>query len=326
MTGKHYNNGNKNIVRMEKKATNHLGLIIVLIIALVGGGFGAYYLYEHRNEFIWDIPLPGQNDDNNGGKNSSSGSNKNGELIVPRLKTTTIADGHSSLEIINITASSKGYEISLKATVKKDASIIYQSEHILIDGYNTTAEFNISDSRDTGGTGQVGTEGTFRIDKTELDALGIKSFKNLVIYYTYQTPTETSKVLRKRIDAYNDFNFDNSRQGLVEIDRKNDTIISYYQTIEDKEYTYIYFDFKNEDHLTSERVMIKKLLINGDLYDYPDFNEEIYKGSETILYLKIPKKIIKEVNNFTVSFILIEEYKEENLQSVYVTTEYYKEF
>lgn len=326
MSRKNISNENKNIVRMEKKATNHFGLFLLLLIVIGGGGFGAYYLYQHRHEFSWDFTLPWNKDEESKEKESTSSSKKgNGALIVPRLKRTEISNIQDSLTITNITANDKGYEITLSAIANSANSVIFSSEKILVDGYNTTAEFEISDISEDRYSEDIPTEETFRIDKTELDALGIESFKYLVFYYRIKTPDGTSRVYRTRLDAYNDFNFDNSRKGLIKMDVKNETIISYYQTIEDSENTYIYFDFKNEDQLNVEYVRIKKLLINGEMYNYSNFNEQVYSGSETIVYLKIPKKEIKEVKNFTISFILTEEYEEEDKQDVYITTEFYKE-
>ncbi len=320
------NHGKGKVVRMEKKATNHFGLIVLLLIAIAGGGYGGYYLYEHRDEFNWDFKNPLKEEETEDEKKSTNINKSNKDLMVPRLRENNITPYDEELVITKITATTQGYEITVAAQTDKEESLIYYTEKILIDGYNTSAEFEVVDTLEPPGVAQKPTEKTFRIDKTELDALGMYSFANLTFYYRRKTEEGVEQLTRRIIRAYSDFNFDNSRKGLVKIDEKNEVIVSYYQTLEDSKTTYIYFDFKNEKTMVSNKVRIKKLLINGEIYNYSKFNEEVYSGSETILCIEIPKDKIKEVNNFNVSFILIEDYKEEEKQSMYITSDYYKEF
>lgn len=322
----------RNIVRMEKKATNRFGLFLLFLVVFSGIGFGGYYLYKHRNELSFEIEIPWnkkKTETNNGiDKDGNKEPDKNisdndTKLLTPTLLPKQYETGEAALTLTNIKADDKGYEITAKAKAIAGIDITIESEKILIDGYETSAKLIISDPVETGGDNkQQYSEATFRIPKTEMDSLDIVTFQKISIYYRVKTSISESKVFGKEFKAYNSIELDNSRKGTIEIFSNYATIANYYKYKTDKDNTYIYFDFKNLNKVNDQVIKVKKLLINGELYDYTDLNILLYRGSEQVFYLTIPKDKVKKVEDFTISFYLITKTEKSDMAAIYITPEY----
>ncbi len=124
----------------------------------------------------------------------------------------------------------------------------------------------------------------------------------------------------------NNITYDNDVDGLIEIYNEKDNQLSYYKTETDKDNTYLYFYFNNKSRMLKE-VIVKKLLINGELFPMEDFKKEIYYNARDIFYLTIPKKKVRNIDNFTVSFFITNvNEKAYHNSTVYQTNEYNKIF
>ena len=68
---------NKNVVRFEKKATNHVGLFFFFIFAVESFGGGGFLLYKYRDQIDWNFTLPWESGkDGENGKDSSGKKSK----------------------------------------------------------------------------------------------------------------------------------------------------------------------------------------------------------------------------------------------------------
>lgn len=316
---------NNDIVRMEKRATNKVGLFFLIITILLAGGFGILYLYEHHNEFDWDFKFAWKEDKtpeekDEPSKKEESSKDNNSKLIIPSLEEQKFNLGeYDTFEITDVKATDKGYVFTYKISANSSNEVKFICEKVLIDGFDTSAKF------ETTAYNNSYQNGTFTIVQTELDALNIKSFQKIELFMK-KTPSKESKPEYLKLNAYNNIKIDNKIKGLVKIDEKNSTIISYYQKIEDKDYTYLYFDIKNQDPNISEQISVKKLLINNKIYNYKDLKDTIYQRAEKVIYIKIPKKDVKKVDKFTISFFLIEDNPKKENRNIYISNEYTKEF
>lgn len=320
-------NYNDNIVRMEKKATNKFGifLVLIIVIGLIGGT--GYYLYTNKDKLDWSFELPWNRadkkneDENDNDNNGTSGNtnNKDNNVVYeePHLDSRIVEDNNNyTITISNLSKINLGYNIDISFESKAEPYKV-TLEKILVDGFDTTTTF----SRAIDGGDRISI--TVRINQTELDALSIKAFNSLTFYFRIENEIRGFEVKSYVVSTVKTFNNINELKGLSEIDDKNQTKIRYYRTIEDKDNTYIYFDFKNYSVARNQLVSIKKLLINGKLYEYSDFNEEIYHGAEKVVYLTIPKSEVKKVDNFTISFTMLNEV-EGKKTAAYITNEYSK--
>lgn len=320
------NNGN--IVHVEKRATNKFGLFLVIILALGAAGYGGYFLYQHRAEIDWNIEIPWKKGEEEGedkktaGENTENKKNSNTDLVLPiTLDNTFNVDG-GTLRVYEPKADDKGYTIKLDYTVEKENGELV-IEKILLNGYETSTELTMEDEFDQGLTkeNQQPTTETIRLLKTELDSLNIHGISSLIFFYKVNTETTEGKLSRKEIKVYNTLEFESGFKGLIEVYKNNNTELYYYQTKTDKDNTYIYFDFKNTDYNTTRQIKIKKLLINGKLYEYTDLNFELYRGAENIFYLTIPKEKIKNVEEFSVAFFILAK-TDGDISAIYITNDF----
>ncbi len=319
-----------NVVRMEKRATNHFGLFLVIIISIAGFGFGGYYLYKNREKFDWNIKLPWQKDTDeqgNSNQNTNKGlfgnkkNNKVNQLVVPSMSDQKFSVNDCDVKLYDIKGDDKGYTFSVDLKSNYTSATL-TIEKVLIDGFDTSAKLTITDFSDSEGTP---TSGTVRVDKSELDALGIYAFKNLTIYVKVDTSEKKGTPTRLNFQVYNNIEYKNDLEGLIEIYHSNNILINYYKIETDKDNTYIYFNIFNEDRSNPKKVRIKKLLVNDELYDYSEIEEDLYSGTNKVFYLTIPKKKVKDVENITIAFFVIDKNYEGETTGIHMTSDYRKE-
>lgn len=319
---KQYNN----VVRLEKRSTNKIGLFFLIIIFIAGAGYGGFYLYKHRSEIDWDIKIPWQNEEhknknNTSTSNNNNNSNKHTDLNVPSYLKEEIITKNGTLKFSDTKIDDKGYTIQVEYKTQTVPSEI-RIEKVLVNGYETSSTLTIGNDDNTGDDNSQQTiTKSLRILATELIPLKITGIKNLTIYYREIGGISKENLERKTIKAENLVDVNAGLKGLIEFYNKNQTTIYYYQTITDQDNTYIYFDAKNSDVNTTKEIRVKKLLINGELYEYKDLNFNLYRGAENIFMIEIPKKKIKKVENFTVSFFILAK-EDDELAGVYITNEY----
>lgn len=312
-----------NIAQMEKKATNKFGLFLVFLafIAIFGGG--GFLLYKFRNQIDWELKLPWNNnevDEETGKKgNSSTGKKNNSDLIVPRINNGNFSEGSTSFSIVDITADDRGYEFTVE--LKTDATwATITIEGILLDGYYTEATLELSDEADIGE--QKAARKKFRINQTDLDKLNVNGFTRMNIFYVLEEPQKKYNLKMKVLTFVSEYTIVNGNKGLIKVDDKGQLLIEYYKTTKADNATYIYFEAKNGDLISNREILIKKLMINGRLYEMPEFNETIHRGARKSFSIKIPKDKIKDVNEILVSFYILNKDEKGNNLGIYITNEY----
>lgn len=299
---------NEDIFRFEKKATNHIGLFVVIFLAIILLGGGGLLIYIYRDKIDWELSLPwegalgGSND-----KEKSKNKNSKKELIIPTINRATIAEGKTTFEITKIEADDKGYLITaMYLTYSRTSKMIVDT--LIIDGFYTTTEFEVKDEYNWNDKStHEGQEIKFRINKTELDNYNLSGFSSLTFHYTIIEPEETFDNQITRIAFTNSISLDNGFKGLLKVDQVEDITIEYYKAEEYPDGTYIYFLATNADARDTRELKIKKLIINDRIYDMPEFSETLYKGCKRLFHIKIPSNKIREVEEFTVSFYVLKD-------------------
>lgn len=315
-----YNNEEDFLV-VQKPKKGRVKIIIILMI-LGALGFGGYYLYKNQEKFNLNIKLPWFK------KEVKEAEEEKDEVItdantivdgyeVPNMDEKKINNKNGIITIKSIGIDSKGYVLNVDFQSSSATLII---EKLLIDGLNTSETLELkSEAEETA-------SGVIRINKTELEPLDIHGFSEITIFYRVNTPDQEGNVSYERIKLYNKFNYDNSIKGLIQIYELENFTLSYYKKEEDKDYVYLYFDARNKDYNTKKNIKLKKILINDNIYDNVDCEEEIYSISEKVFYITIPKKDIKNIDNFTIQFFVIGKDKENQVKEYYITNDYTKKF
>ncbi len=314
-----------NIVQMEKKASNKFGLFLVFLAVVAIFGGGGYLVYRYRDKIDWDIKLPWETSstkkEEKDNKDKTNNKKNNRELVVPYSKES-IREGNTTLSIKEITADDRGYLITFELlTNAKFANLTV--DEILIDSFYTGATLEISDAFDSSGT-QEGTTKKVRIDQTELDKFQINGFSRMNLFLTIEEAGSEPKHMMKVMSFNNETAYQAGNKGLIKVDEKGGVLIEYHKVVKDSDETYIYFEAKNSDLNNKKEILIKKLMVNDRIYEMPKYQETLYPGARQSFYIKIPKKKIKDVENFLVSFYIIDKGETEIYNGIYITNEYSK--
>lgn len=315
----------------EKKQSPVIPIIIFLAIVTILF-ISAYWIYNIVTKKT-DIKLPWNNNTTTKEEKKQQSSKSQMDLVVPELPkdVNTLLFNNSELVFTAISADKNGYLITASLTCIKEEYITIEVNSMSIDGFHISTKFAISDRLDYNNENrplreQEPTEVIFRINKTELDDLGIFGFNQIKMYFDLESENTKQKNSRMHIVAKNHLNIVNERKGLIQIDKKEDITISYFKTLDTEDATFIYFDFKNTNKSRDFTVKIKNLEINGKLYDLKDFKGKIYRDSEDDLYLKIPKSDISKVSTLNVSFYILGQSSEGNVDYIYITNDYIKTY
>ncbi len=223
-------------------------------------------------------------------------------LIVPGISEVEyykVYNDKIKAKANNFSASKEGYKIDLTIINDTIEQVEYKCTKVLIDGFETDTSFELTLQ---GGSSQD-VEAT--IKKSELDALEINDLNHLTFLgnATLKEGEETINVKTSfTINFIQLTSVNNSKKNLAVLDQKSDFTISYYKTITDNDYNYIYFDIKNTSSSTNFNITINKLFINDSLYDLEDFQTSSHYRSEKIFTVEIPKKDFKQIDKLTISY------------------------
>ncbi len=316
-----------NIVHMEKRATNKFGLFLVFLAVIAIFGGGGFLIYKYRNQIDWEFKLPWEKSEETTETTekgtTTSTKKKNRDLIVPTPRNgSSIQEGSSLFEIVDVKGDDRGYLFTAQLTTSVDWATI-TVEGILLDGYYTEATLELSDTSDIGA--QVGSQATFRVNQTDLDKLNVNGFTRINVFYILEEPYEKYYLKMGVINFETEYTITNGNKGLIKVDEKGSLLIEYYKTVKADNATYIYFEAKNSDLSSNREILIKKLMINDRIYEMPEFTETVYRGARKSFYIKIPTSKIKDVEEFLVSFYIINRDSDGNNKGIYITNEYSKE-
>lgn len=335
MTRKNKNNNNtdafiaQSLIEIERPTNNRATIIFVcFIILLIVGGVGVY-LYTHRDKFDWEIRLPWQSPDEPpifGGNSKDKDKNKEKlDLVIPEIIEAKLPIQDSEVSFANLKHDDKGYTFITKIKNDKNPGFSFKIEKVLLDGYAFSVDATFENI-------DYGThEYTVRINQTDLDRYKIESFSKMLVFYTYTSSRDNKTVEGDfNIRITTRINYDNEMKNILEIysyapkgTKGNNNILYFNRVDSDKDNHYIYFYFENTEKFIKE-ITIKRLLINEELYEYDDFKVEVYKKSHDIFYLTIPKKKVREIENFNVSFFITTIMKNPDMNATYISSEYSK--
>lgn len=322
----------RNLVRMEKRAANKGGLFLILLIALIGLGVGGYFIYENKDEIHWPWQKVEEKDEEDenpiADDNNSSGGKLHLPEISPEVDILQLRVQPATLHVTKLKATSKGYELefTLQLTSNKDlynedsfTSYEVDCTKILVDDYEVTPTFNVKITKDkTKATANV------IIPMSELENLEMYSFRALRFFFTI-TRTERDTTLKpvnteSRVTAYQDVFVDNTKDTMITFNAQDSVKISYYKKIEAEDATYLYYVVENNNKVNSHKIEIKKLVINDEIYNKASINVDTHYNSNTMFYIKIPRKDFNEVNKIKSSFFILR--PEGDDQAIFMTNDY----
>lgn len=287
----------------KKKSKKGLILIIIIIFLIAGAVFSIFYFTD------LDLPWKKHNEDTDTYIENLKAQNKTyskeSDLIIPKF-TNRMFYNTDDVQITSseLDADKNGYFFELTIQNKSNYPITIICDTILIDKFQTDANFNISlNSRESENV-------KITITKTELLALEIRDFNSFTFFGQVTTNNEKKKfdfnVYTEQIDRIK-----NEKKG-VKIDSVTNIDINYIKKIEDNSNYYLYFDIVNSSKTYNYNVLINKLLLNNKKYELNNLNLLSHFNAEKVFYLTIPKDDIKEFDSFEISFFVVYNYGQED--------------
>ena len=317
-------------MKVEKRATNKIGLIILVVIVLAGLAGGGYYLIKNKGKINIDWRLPwqkkGPEEQDNASGTKDDTNKKNGTTTFQ--SPIGIVDSEwvgkeyceGSFDDFEETKTEIVVKYKLKGSrngkpTKCDIEIIkYTADGFLVSG-SSKASVEANEEK----------EFEVRILKSDLESQELSGINELELFVKYQTDHEVENSLRiEKVSFNNERSVNNNKTG-IRIDDLNGTIIQYYKTVTDASNTYIYFLVENTTDNRNADIKIRKLIINDKVFATKDFDEEIGPQTKKLIYVKVPKDQFNKVKKFTISFFNISTSIEDESISYYISNEYSRE-
>ena len=214
-------------------------------------------------------------------------------------------------------------KLVLTATPDEEGSIgfanyVVNCDKILIDNYEVSPTFklNVNLSQKTDKTKII-------IPMTELDILEISSFKELKFYLKLDKVDEYGKINTTigtgRIVGFEEKYDTNIKNVTASFASKDGVVISFYKKEEFSDGTYLYYLVENNNKSQSHKIELKKLLINGKIYEDAEVNVNTHYSSKTIFYIKIPHKDFSDIITIKSSFFILR--ADEKEQTIFATND-----
>lgn len=288
-----------NFVRMEKKATNKVGLFILFLIIIAGIGGGIYYYLNNKNSIKIDFSLPWE-------KNEQEEKNqKQSDLNIERqsleISTEKVFNANELIIVPSILDfdEATGYKLTLDFSNPSSSYVNGTINNVLIENYQLdyNLSFNLNPLENK----------TFYIDIPVefLDKYFIETFSSIILkidvyvagenkYPNWSVPINTNA--QESLTQLKD---------LSPLGNTEDVYIKYHNITSDDEYYYINLLFENKSATKEYSLLVQNILINDKIYDVSSFNTIVKTEAKKIDSIKIPKKDYKRISNVTISFFAI---------------------
>ncbi len=324
-------------MKVEKKSSNKIGLVILLIVVLAGLGCGGYFLYKHKDKLNidWNFTLPWQKEkeekqagSDNDLKQKTQKKQTDVTFKAPEivLKSSFDIGKFCKAKVLDFKDSDTEFAVTLEISNIAAYTSYCEIEfyQFAADGYTIPGDAKVR--VENGETKSV----DITMNKSDLESQELASINTLFVSTRYTTAPDADPSLKTlEIKFTNTKPVNNDKNG-INIDVLNNTTLKYYKTTTDATNTYLYFIFHNQSGSYTADIKVKKLLINDKIYDVKDFDEKLSPDSRRIVYIAVPKKIFSKVKKFTISFINIStnnrpDAKEDFKTSFYISNEYSRE-
>ncbi len=300
------------VVTVEKKATNKVGLLLLLVIVMAGLGFAAYYYISNKNVISFEFKLPWEKDkevdeDDEEGTVDESGKKREKETPITREKisieeTTIYNNRNFTIRVIGYDLKDNGYTIKLKAT-NTDATGMVQIKvkEIKVNDYQMGQSFNL----------QIGAnqEATYEIQLTSemLDKNRIDAINNIVLIAEEDFGEEKlSDNIFISVSSSGNIREINPIAKIATVN--NNVQIHYYKSEESEDNTKVYFLISNFDNI-QYTYYVNRMLVNNKDIEVSTYHERIYGNAKYVSIVNVPKSMFSKNTKIKVSFVLVKDDK-----------------
>ncbi len=308
------------VVRVEKKRTSFVGLIILFSVIVSIFCFGLYYYIQNPQKvkafFRKDEVYIDEKTDSKG--NVIIGNNA---LLPVEFDHKKIYSSRYGLTVYieSVEKANNGYTVNV--LFESNSGLSYADvkvNDILIDGYSidTGLKASIREPNEK-------VTKSFFIKKQTMAELEMTRFTRISMYFHTDFNEDKTKFedYFGNAEIFTYEKVDNRKKGLITVSTKDNLTVYYYKLLQDKEFYYLYFIFKGANINYNHYVQLKRLIINEEIYNY-DSSFELYIRCYSMkqFYLKIPRKDFDEINSFRISFFVVTDESEDySNRTVYIT-------
>ena len=299
-----------NVMAVKAKKKSKAGLIVTLIIiglVIISG----VLIFVFKREWITNLFKKSNSDSQEVIKNKDGSTyDPLSKLTTPKLMDNVIVTSYTApVTIENLKGDGKGYTFEIVLENKGDYAEKYECNNVLIDDIITNTSFKVE-------AGPKSTERvSVNIPKTKLDTYGISNFTKLTFMGSVISGSNKPSSSVKSLNVSTNGTKYNVKKTLLKIDNIKGISVNYYELVEDEDYTYLYFDVYHNNEKLKTNIRVKKMVVNGELYDYDDLNESYDVVGIGIFVIKIPKDDYKKVKN--VDLQLFYTFKDEKDNTIY---------
>lgn len=304
------NNSEDNFMRLEKKATNKVGLLILfLVVGLLGEG--GYFVYQNKDNISFDFTMPWQKKDEEKKDDKTTTTKTDDKTIIKRQNVKISSKqiykrNNLTIDPDSITYDEKdGYTVKLKALYSSANNLSISISHITVDGYQLE---NSADNISL--VGNVSNNVTVNIPVSFLDLYNLEEFSQVVLYGKVNQNsqnTTTNNDIKFVVNTDKTTENTTSLANLEPINTNSDVKIYYYQIVSSKDENKIQILIDNQNDSVNYDFKINQLKINNTKYEDVSFNETVNYNSKKFVYITIPTKKIKKIEEFEVSFFILDE-------------------
>lgn len=305
------NNSEDNFMHLEKRATNKVGLIILFLVVVGLLGVGGYFVYQNKDNISFDFTMPWQKKDEEKKDDKTTTTKTDDKTIIKRqnvkISSKQIYNRNNlTIDPDSITYDEKdGYIVKLKAFYSSANNLSISISHITVDGYQLE---NSADNISL--VGNVSSNISVNIPVSFLDLYSLEEFSQVVLYGKVNQNsqnTTTNNDIKFVVNTDKTTENTTSLANLEPINTNSDVKIYYYQIVSSKNENKIQILIDNQNDSVNYDFKINQLKINNTKYEDVSFNETVNYNSKKFVYITIPIKKIKKIEEFEVSFFILDE-------------------
>lgn len=305
------NNSEDNFMHLEKRATNKVGLIILFLVVVGLLGVGGYFVYQNKDNISFDFTMPWQKKDEEKKDDKTTTTKTDDKTIIKRqnvkISSKQIYNRNNlTIDPDSITYDEKdGYIVKLKALYSSANNLSISISHITVDGYQLE---NSADNISL--VGNVSSNISVNIPVSFLDLYSLEEFSQVVLYGKVNQNsqnTTTNNDIKFVVNTDKTTENTTSLANLEPINTNSDVKIYYYQIVSSKNENKIQILIDNQNDSVNYDFKINQLKINNTKYEDVSFNETVNYNSKKFVYITIPTKKIKKIEEFEVSFFILDE-------------------
>jgi len=298
------------LVAIEKKKTNKIGIILLILIVLGALGYGAYYYITNKNLIIFEYNLPWEDkeekkDDNNKNQQDSQNKKSNKETPIEREEVEFALNNYFydnngiTMEVIGSELKDNAYTIKIRVAnnnTTTPGTFSSKVKAITVDNYLLTRKFDYQVNNGESITYEL------VLPAEELDKYRLRSFSKieLISDNTFNGETNSNNIV---INSQNRKN-ESKLKTIANIDTINkELVISYYKKVDTNNSSKLYFLFENKGE-NNYTYYINRLMVDDKEVEATQYSGIVYGKSSYISSIEIEKSFLSQNKKIRISFLV----------------------